>query len=233
MKNTPTKSNCFTIVELLLVIVIIAILSALLLPSLQQAKAKSTSITCLSNLKQLGVSYNQYLSLYNRTVPVYSNSKRWYNFLMPYITSSNENTTNLPQVLSCPNDYRKDKVIDQSNTTLSFGINQCYSPFYKDNKEYKLWYGINAKNIANPSKFIAISDSVNYYIGNVIDSNVYGNVNGQLAVLSGWAKNLSFRHGNIKRLDFNSVFADGHCGSLIFDENSKAFFDLKNQGDYL
>jgi prepilin-type N-terminal cleavage/methylation domain-containing protein len=69
MKTRPRKKQ-FSLMELLIVIAIISILAALLFPALVRARRKTLEISCLSNLKQMGLASMEYMNDYDEFVPI-------------------------------------------------------------------------------------------------------------------------------------------------------------------
>ncbi|MFI5385601.1 MAG: prepilin-type N-terminal cleavage/methylation domain-containing protein [Fimbriimonadales bacterium] len=85
-------SRAFTLTEMLVVILIVALLAALLFPVLVGAKNKSKEVPCMSNLRQLYVAWSLYTQDDNDTMP-------------PSIREvAHETPGGVKAVLTCPSD---------------------------------------------------------------------------------------------------------------------------------
>ncbi len=94
----------FTLIELLVVIAIIAILAAILFPVFAQARARARQVSCLSNMRQLGIGLGMYAqdnderlfffghnvdrSRSDSAAPLgATRANRWWNQIFPYTSA--------------------------------------------------------------------------------------------------------------------------------------------------
>ncbi len=71
------RKHAFTLTELLVVIAIIAVLAGLLFPVLARARESARKATCQSNLKQIGIAFQLYLSDYDAYYPCNGDPNLW------------------------------------------------------------------------------------------------------------------------------------------------------------
>jgi prepilin-type N-terminal cleavage/methylation domain-containing protein/prepilin-type processing-associated H-X9-DG protein len=104
--NRGGNTTGFTLIELLVVIAIIAILAALLLPTLVHAKRKAITIQCSSNVHQMSIAVMLYAGDHKGVYPwtwtgtAIGRGVTWFTFLRPYLNNTN--------VVLCPAKQRAD-----------------------------------------------------------------------------------------------------------------------------
>jgi len=87
----------FTLIELLVVIAIIAILAAILFPVFAKAREKARQTTCISNMKQLGLGFMQYIQDSDEHYPSSNNwGAGWAGRIYPYVKATG--------TFQCPDD---------------------------------------------------------------------------------------------------------------------------------
>jgi prepilin-type N-terminal cleavage/methylation domain-containing protein len=83
-RNGKTSFAAFTLIELLVVIAIIAILASMLLPGLAKAKQAGQRMSCVNNLKQLGLASSMYTQDNKGYFPPRLVEMRWAQQYLPY-----------------------------------------------------------------------------------------------------------------------------------------------------
>lgn len=221
----------FSLIELLIVIAVIAILAGLLLPALNSAREKARDISCMANLKQIGVLLTMYIAQNDDVIPADEGNYavgsdqwnvKWQDVLIgtlladtvpPQGGNTVYNLCHLKQIaadtvlprgpFACPSSGP----YNWQNTSLHYGINRS------DESAVRMGYASNRAvtpmkitRIKRPSSRAAIFD-MSYYKGTTFGAFVLS----QMIGFDEYGKGV-WRHGS--RTGANFGYADGHTGFL-------------------
>ena len=210
MKKRDLRRTGFTLIELLVVVAIIAILAAMLLPALAQARERARTAICMNNLKQIGLVFSMYLQDYSGFFPpsLYTPAPNpnWVMLMKPYL---NDNNT-----------YSSNQYVSISQWTCPSTRNRRYTstdPSKRYIYSYHVSYGYNYSSLANklkreakvinPSRHMLIGETEGSASGTTITAGRYITWAGAGTTENGIAR----RHnGNLASI----LFVDGHVELL-------------------
>lgn len=196
------KSNqrfCFSLLELLAVIGIVAILCSLLLPALAQARKKAMKISCSGNLRNIGFALREYASVYEDYVPAYN--LPWQDGLLPFLGIKQKSyleNGKLHSSFHCESSVKRGSW--NHFIKNNYGINK-YQSYDHETVSFKSRQSI--RHVRYPDRRMIVADRRE-------DSD-----KDQETPISGKSQ-LAHRHDNGAKV--NILYLDGHCKDETYEK---------------
>jgi len=153
----------FTLIELLVVIAIIAILAAMLLPVLSQAREKAKGSICMNNLKQCGMAIFMYTNDYNEYFPPHG---QWARYVVHYTSPTQPVCAAAyhigwnSDIYYCPRTKPTIKAYDDNPSSPKYRHSEAVYGMNIAFNGYWLGRWPKLRDVKSPSKMFILADSV-------------------------------------------------------------------------
>ncbi len=195
----PRFRRAFTLIELASGIAIVAILLALLLPSLSRMRAGANAAACQANLRQLGISMNLYAVDHNQAFPVPTNQASglptWYQ------TLSREGYLESRKILRCPAGYYG----MDSGSALSYTMTDLpiwYPPSHRRTGEFRNFF---TQKLNNPSQWPLLMDGDTPRVFSLDNPQATSPVRERFAARHGGKANVLMADGHIETVSYGDT----------------------------
>ncbi len=175
-KNS-TKPKGFTLIELVVVISTIALLAAILIPTLRKSKQHANAVLCSSNIKQLLFGFSSYENE-NHTFPHgFDNTSTdlpaggypgnlaidrrgwwWFNFIEESYSRMDDKRT----VVRCPSKRISDPILKDNILCGNYGVNRSICKSSDDRQSQReefVGIPLRSSNILHPGETLLLVDS--------------------------------------------------------------------------
>jgi prepilin-type N-terminal cleavage/methylation domain-containing protein len=198
-----TRSNAFTLVELLVAIAIIGILAALLIPAVSHTRGAVRKTQCVSNLRQVNLAIRMYADEHLEELPALTETHRYPNGVGAYYKQLVKGYLGLEglaspreTVFTCPSDRKIRFTVSHAFASFTF------NGYESDSSAIPRITGRKLSGIKNPSKAVLLGEWPGFFGGSwhPVREHAYGDAKSNMGFVDG-------------RVSFTKIYWDGVKGS--------------------